>query len=264
MHAGEAITVARAQLGSNGNREAEIVKRLLDFWEQIPRDDRETSLIPGLGPEVRELVRTNPFAFLLAASLDRGTKTEIIWTLPYWLQQALGHLDPCYIAQMSEDDMRALLKQLPKKPRYINDAPYTILSLARMVCDEFHGDATRLWDGGTALETMQKFQEIPGVGPGIAAMLVILLDRLGMAQFSDPYNIPVKPDTHVIRVMVRLGLIPPQSTEQDAVAKARALKPDYPGALDSPLWYIGRKFCHPTSPACAECPLNDLCLRVGV
>jgi endonuclease-3 len=258
------MTVARAQVGSNGNREAEIVKRLLDLWEQIPSDERETLLIPGLEPEARELVRTNPFAFLLAASLDRGTKTEIIWTLPYWLQQALGHLDPCRIAQMSEGDIRALLEQLPKKPRYINDAPRTIVSLARMVCDEFHGEATRLWDGRTALETMQKFREIYGVGDGIAAMLVILLDRLGMAQFSDPYNIPVKPDTHVIRVMVRLGLIPPQSTEQDAVAKARALKPDYPGALDSPLWYIGRKFCHSISPACAECPLNDLCPRVGV
>jgi endonuclease-3 len=258
------MTVARAQVGSNGNREAEIVKRLNDFWEQIPRDDCETSLIPGLEPEARELVRTNPFAFLLAASLDRGTKTEIIWTLPYCLQQALGHLDPCYIAQMSEDDMRALLEQLPKKPRFINDASRTIVSLARMVCDEFHGDAARLWQDRTALETMWKFQEIPGVGPGIAAMLVILLERLGLARFSDPHNIPVKPDSHVIRVMGRLGLIPLGSTEQHAVAKARALKPDYPGALDSPLWYIGRKFCHSISPACAECPLNDLCPRVGV
>jgi endonuclease-3 len=258
------MTVARAQVGSNGNREAEIVKRLLDLWEQIPSDERETLLIPGLEPEARELVRTNPFAFLLAASLDRGTKAEIIWTLPYLLRQALGHLDPCIIAQMSAAEIRALLEQLPKKPRYINAASRTIMSLARMVCDEFHGDATRLWDGRTASETMKKFREIYGVGRGIAAMLVILLDQLGMVQFSDPYNIPVKPDTHVIRVMVRLGLIPPQSTEQDAVAKARALKPDYPGALDSPLWYIGRKFCHSISPACAECPLNDLCPRVGV
>jgi endonuclease III len=254
----------RSQVGSHENRDAEIVERLLAFWEQIPREARETFLVPGLATEAHQLVRANPFAFLLAASLDRGTKVEIIWTLPYWLKQALGHLDPCRIARMSEGDIRAVLERLPKKPRYINAAPRTIASLARMVCDEFHGDATRLWDGGIALETMQKFQEIYGVGPGIAAMLVILLDRLGMVQFSDPYNIPVKPDTHVIRVMVRLGLIPPQSTEQDAVAKARALKPDYPGALDSPLWYIGRKFCHSNSPACAECPLNDLCPRVGV
>ena len=254
----------RSKVDTHGNRDAEIVDRLLAFWEQIPREERETSLVPGLSTEAHELVRTNPFAFLLAASLDRGTKVEIIWTLPYWLQQTLGHLDPRRIAQMSEGDIRALLEQLPKKPRYINDAPRTIVSLARMVCDEFHGEATRLWDGRTALETRQKFQEIYGVGPGIAAMLVILLDQLGMVQFSDRYNIPVKPDSHVIRVMVRLGLIPPQSTEQDAVAKARALKPDYPGALDSPLWYIGRKFCHSISPACAECPLNDLCPRVGV
>jgi endonuclease-3 len=254
----------RSQVGSDGNRDAAIVERLLTLWDQIPREKQETLLVPGLATEAHELVRTNPFAFLLAASLDRGTKAEIIWTLPYWLKQALGHLDPCRIARMSEGDIRALLEQLPKKPRYINDAPRTIVSLARMVCDEFHGDATRLWDGRTALETRQKFQEIYGVGDGIAAMLVILLERLGLARFSDPHNIPVKPDSHVIRVMGRLGLIPLGSTEQHAVAKARALKPDYPGALDSPLWYIGRRFCHPITPACAECPLNDLCPRVGV
>jgi endonuclease III len=258
------MTVARAQVGSNGNREAEIVKRLLDLWEQIPSDERETLLIPGLEPEARELVRTNPFAFLLAASLDRGTKVEIIWTLPYWLQQALGIWIHAISLRCRKTISEPSWNSYLRNPDTSTTVPRTIVSLARMVCDEFHGDATRLWDGGIALETMQKFQEIYGVGPGIAAMLVILLDRLGMVQFSDPYNIPVKPDTHVIRVMVRLGLIPPQSTEQDAVAKARALKPDYPGALDSPLWYIGRKFCHSISPACAECPLNDLCPRVGV
>ena len=254
----------RSQVGSDGNHDAEIVERLLTLWDQIPREKRETLLVPGLATEARELVRTNPFAFLLAASLDRGTKAEIIWTLPYLLRQALGHLDPCIIAQMSAAEIRALLEQLPKKPRYINAASRTIMSLARMVCDEFHGDATRLWKGRTASETMEKFRKIPGVGPGIAAMLVILLERLGMAQFSDPHNIPVKPDSHVIRVMGRLGLIPLGSTEQHAVAKARALKPDYPGALDSPLWYIGRQFCHPITPACAECPLNNLCPRIGV
>jgi endonuclease-3 len=256
--------VIRSKVDTHGNRDAEIVDRLLAFWEQIPREERETLLVPGLATEAHQLVRANPFAFLLAASLDRGTKVEIIWTLPYWLKQALGHLDPCRIARMSEGDIRALLEQLPKKPRYINDAPRTIVSLARMVCDEFRGDAARLWQDRTALETMRKFQEIPSVGPGIAAMLVILLERLGLARFSDPHNIPVKPDSHVIRVMGRLGLIPLGSTEQHAVAKARALKPDYPGALDSPLWYIGRQFCHPITPACAECPLNNLCPRIGV
>jgi hypothetical protein len=111
----------RSQVGSDGNRDAAIVERLLTLWDQIPREKQETLLVPGLATEAHELVRTNPFAFLLAASLDRGTKAEIIWTLPYWLKQALGHLDPCRIARMSEGDIRAVLERLPKKPRYIND-----------------------------------------------------------------------------------------------------------------------------------------------
>ncbi len=246
------------------SNETWIVKRLLALREDIPHEQREPLLAPNLDARARELVRMNPFAFLLAASLDRGTKAEIIWTIPYWMREQLGHLDPCAIAQMSEGEIRAVLEKLPKKPRYINAAIATTLSLARMVCYEFRGDATMLWKGKTAIETMWKFREVDGVGPGIAAMLVNLLVELGMARFSDPHNIPVKPDAHVRRVMMRLGLVPLWGTEQDVVDKARALKPDYPGALDGPLWYIGRQFCHPTSPACVDCLLNDLCPRIGL
>jgi len=77
-----------------------------------------------------------------------------------------------------------------------------------MVCGEFRGDATLLWKGKTAVETMCKFPEVDSVGSGTAAMLVNLLVELGIARFSDPHNIPVKPDGHVSRVMMRLGLVP--------------------------------------------------------
>ena len=76
------MTVARAQVGSNGNREAEIVKRLNDFWEQIPRDDCETSLILGLEPEARELGgRTRLPSFWLPASIG-GRKRRLFGRSP--------------------------------------------------------------------------------------------------------------------------------------------------------------------------------------
>jgi len=44
-------------------------------------------------PEAAPIIFSDPFAFLLACSLDRGTKAEVVWTIPYDLTQALGGLD---------------------------------------------------------------------------------------------------------------------------------------------------------------------------
>lgn len=96
---------------------------------------------------------------------------------------------------------------------------------------------------------------LPGVGPKTAAcVLLFSLDR--------PY-FPV--DTHVHRVAIRLGLVPPSA---DAVAAQRALQ----GALaPGDMYHVhmnlirhGRHVCVARRPLCSQCPLADVCPRVGV
>ena len=103
-----------------------------------------------------------------------------------------------------------------------------------------------LWDALVAL---------PGVGPKTAAcVLLFSLDR--------PY-FPV--DTHVHRVAIRLGLVPPRS---DAVATQAAFQESVPDdemyALHMNLIRHGREVCTAQRPRCSECVLRDLCPRVGV
>jgi endonuclease-3 len=103
-----------------------------------------------------------------------------------------------------------------------------------------------LWDTLVAL---------PGVGPKTAAcVLLFSLDR--------PY-FPV--DTHVHRVAIRLGLVPPRS---DAVATQKAFQASVPEddmyALHMNLIRHGRAVCVAQRPRCSECVLRDLCPRVGV
>lgn len=96
---------------------------------------------------------------------------------------------------------------------------------------------------------------LPGVGPKTAAcVLLFSLDR--------PY-FPV--DTHVHRVAIRLGLVPPKAS---AVQTQQLLQ----DALESKEMYEvhmnlirhGRHVCVAQRPLCSQCPLNDLCPKVTV
>lgn len=68
----------------------------------------------------------------------------------------------------------------------------------------------------------------------------------------------VKADRHVVRVFQRLGFIDEASRRKTRKA-AKELHPEYPGALDSASWRIGREWCKKSDPLCAECPMEEVC-----
>ncbi len=154
------------------HHEQDVSRALLQLGKKI--DPR--TLFPVLVPEAADLVLSDPYAFALAICLDRGTKAEIIWTIPYYMKAELGHLDPLMINQMSEQEIAALLRRLPRRPRYLSDAPRTIEELTSLVVRQ-GGDASKLWVGRSASAVKQTFQSIYGVGPGIASMAVLLLEK---------------------------------------------------------------------------------------
>jgi endonuclease-3 len=130
--------------------------------------------------------------------------------------------------------IRAMLRGIRESGVALDDRAFT-----RM-------DDQDLWDTLVAL---------PGVGPKTAAcVLLFSLDR--------PY-FPV--DTHVHRVAIRLGLVPPRA---DAVAAQAAFQGSVPPkdmyALHMNLIRHGRAVCVAQRPRCSECVLRDLCPRVGV
>lgn len=72
------VGVAReGQDESNG----QIISKL----KEIGRTVAAGELIPADGPpEAQKLVETDPFAFLLAACIDRQMRAEVVWAIPYW------------------------------------------------------------------------------------------------------------------------------------------------------------------------------------
>ncbi len=219
-------------------------------------------LFPSLDPDASRLVIEDPYAFSIAVCLDRGAKAELIWAIPYYLKNDLGHLDPFKIYHLSIVDLDALFQRLPKKPRYVNAAPRTLKELTNLVVEQYNGDASHIWQGKTAGHVKSAFQSIYGVGEGIANMAVLLIEAAYPIRFNDldRPKMDIKPDVHTMRVLYRLGVSEAVS-EKAAVEAARAINPSYPGEIDGALWYIGRDWCYASNPNCIECPLTNVCLK---
>jgi len=253
------VKIDVGQPTANLDHRLAVVQALLDY-----RSRQQTG-----GPFTRdenadEFLRQNPFAFLMAASIDRGALAEAVWQIPFLLKEKLGHLDPQLLSQMSEDELEGTLRQLDRQPRFPRQSARTIASLAKLVTDQFNGDAASVWKGREPLDVVQTLQEIWGVGPGIAHMVVrILIDEFGYHPSPGSLQkIDVKPDTHVARVFYRTGLATVRSGKA-CVEAARQLHPEFPGRLDWPTWEIGRTWCHEHDPDCVTCPLCRVCLRIG-
>jgi endonuclease-3 len=241
--------------GEKMSKDARVVA-LLDFSSKIqPRE-----LFPVTEKDAAAVVEENSFAFALAAVLDRGTKSEIIWTIPYDLQRKIGKLTPQFFVDKSIEELELLFRSLPNKPRYITDAPRTVKGLSQIVLREYGGNAVKIWEGQTSIHVKSVFRRIYGVGPGIASMIVLLLEKCFKIHFTDldHRTMDVKPDVHIVRVFQRLGFIN-VSDSAEALEAARRLNPEYPGALDAPTWIIGKRWCSPFAPKCSVYAVRTVC-----
>lgn len=240
----------------NTDNVKKLKQRLLEIRDTIPKEE----LFPTLIPEAAPLVTSDPYAFSIATCLDRGTKADIIWTIPYYIQQDLGHLDPHRIYLLSLNDLGEVFARIPKRPRYVNDAPKTLRDLTRIVVEEFGGDASKIWTGKSAAEVVRTLKSIHGVGQGIANMGVLLIEIAFNIKFNDldRPRMDIKPDVHTVRVLYRLGISEAQ-TINAALDASRLISPEFPGAIDGALWELGRRYCFASNPNCLGCPLTDYC-----
>jgi endonuclease-3 len=89
----------------------------------------------------------------------------------------------------------------------------------------------------------------PGVGRKTAGIVMLF-------SFGRPY-FPV--DTHIRRVLTRVGLIGPKG---DPHKQANALLPQDPSMMASLhllIIRLGREICHPRRPDCPNCPIRAEC-----
>lgn len=209
-------------------------------------------------PEADHLIRTDPFAFLVAVICDQGVPAERAWEAPYLLQQRLGHLDTTRIAA-DGDAVTAAFQQPPKLHRFVNTVPIWIVAAATRVIDKWGGDAGRLWNDRPDADVLQhRLVAFKGIAQKKAAMAVEILERdlnvlIGAMDKSD-----VAVDIHLRRVFLRTHLAE-RDDRDHMIESARHLHPLRPGELDYPVWLIGRTWCAAGVPRCLDCPLTRVC-----
>jgi len=96
--------------------------------------------------------------------------------------------------------------------------------------------------------------ESPGVGKKTAGIVLLF-------SFGKPY-FPV--DTHIRRVMTRLGVIRGRQDPHDRMNGVLPADAEFLRALHLHTIRLGREYCHPQCPECPECPLGRHCSREGV
>ncbi|HEX9814181.1 MAG TPA: endonuclease III, partial [Myxococcota bacterium] len=137
------------------------------------------------------------------------------------------------------------LEALIRRTGFFNQKSKALRACARDVIERFGGEVPSALDD---LVTMK------GVGRKTASVVV------GTA-FGQP---AVFVDTHVARLSRRLGLTTeevPDRIESDLKA---LLEPAEWTSFCHRLIHHGRRVCHARVPSCPQCPVADLCPRIGV
>ena len=183
--------------------------------------------------------KRSPFHLLVSCVISLRTKDEVTHEASVRLYQLAN--TPAELSVLAEEEIANAIYPAG----FYNTKASQLRKIGTILVDQHGGEVP---GDETAL------LELPGVGRKTTNLV------LGLA-----FGIPaICVDTHVHRISNRLGLV--QTKTPDATEKALQ------GVLPKDLWIdindllvtFGQNQCHPTSPKCTNCPLDDLCPRIGV
>ena len=91
---------------------------------------------------------------------------------------------------------------------------------------------------------------LPGVGPKTAGIVILF-------SFERPF---FPADTHIRRIMSRMGLVPEQGDPHPRLNKLLPADPVLMQRLHLLAIRLGRELCHPRKPECEQCSLRPECV----
>jgi uncharacterized HhH-GPD family protein len=130
-------------------------------------------------PEADSLISTDPFALLVGMVLDQQVPLERAFSSPRDLKDRLGgRLDAGEIAMMDPDHLSKVFAERPALHRFPAANAKRVQDLARIVVDEYGGDAAGVWSGAkTGKELFDRVRALPGFGEQKARIFVGLLGK---------------------------------------------------------------------------------------
>jgi len=207
----------------------ELARRLEAFRELC----RATTLA-----EVEHATRS-PYALLVSCVISLRTKDEVTAAASRRLLELAP--TPASLAELPEQRIAKAIYPAG----FYNTKARQLRRIGRIL-EQSHG-------GGVPADEAALLA-LPGVGRKTANLV------LGLG-FASP---AICVDTHVHRISNRLGLVETSSPHATELALQGVLPRSLWVPVNDLLVTFGQNRCHPVSPRCTGCPLDDLCPRVGV
>lgn len=129
-------------------------------------------------PAADKVLDESPFALLAGMMLDQQYPMEHAFRGPAKVLERLGTLDPAAVASADPEEFAALAAQTPAIHRFPGSMAARLQELARIVEDQYGGDAARLWtEAADARDLLRRIMELPGFGKQKAQIFVALLAK---------------------------------------------------------------------------------------
>jgi uncharacterized HhH-GPD family protein len=129
-------------------------------------------------PEADKVLDESPFALLMGMMLDQQFPMERAFAGPAKVLERFGSLDPAAVAEADPEEFAALCAVPPAVHRFPGSMAARIQTLARIVVEEYDGQADRLWtEASSGAELMRRLQALPGFGKQKAQIFTALLAK---------------------------------------------------------------------------------------
>ncbi|RKO93485.1 DNA glycosylase, partial [Blyttiomyces helicus] len=129
-----------------------------------------------------------------------------------------------------------------------NKKTVTLKETAKILKERYDGDIP---------PTLEELMELPGVGPKMAYLCM---------QHAWNKSLGIGVDVHVHRISNRMGWVKTGKAQENITRMELEdwLPAERWGPVNTLLVGFGQTLCRPIGPKCHECPVKDLCPKIGV
>ena len=182
------------------------------------------------------------YQILTSLQLSSQTRDPITADAIRKLQSSENGLTPISIAEMDPK----VLDQLIGKVGFHNRKTVYLQKTAQILLDKYNGDIP---------PTVEEMLQLPGFGPKMSYLLM---------QEAWGENQGIGVDTHVHRIANRLGWVKATKTPEDTRKELEEWLPRNKWEpINVLLVGFGQTLCRPVGPLCSDCPVRDLCPKIG-
>jgi uncharacterized HhH-GPD family protein len=148
--------------------------------------------------EANALLEREPFALLLGMMLDQQIPMEKAFTSPHVLRERIGGtLDAAGLAAADPETVEEMFRRTPALHRFPAAMATRAQELARIVRDDYAGDAGAVWTtAASGEELVKRLERLPGFGAQKARMFAALIGKQiglpfeGWREATRPYGEP--------------------------------------------------------------------------